>query len=234
MARRDVLLAALDGRHGPVPVGELAGRVCEVAVARLGAQGVGVALISSPQARGLLSSRGALAGQVEDLQFSLGEGPCLDAFAEGVPALEGDLTDGGLVRWPMFANAAVRLGVRGVFAFPLQVGTACFGVLDVVRQAPGLLEQEELADALTLADIATETVLLLQTEGAGHEVVADELGGVGSERIVVHQATGMVSAQADISIEDALARLRAHAFAQDRLIRDVAEAVVGHSLRFHP
>jgi len=206
-------------------------RLCEVGVERLGAQGVGLALISSPQARSLLSASGALAGRVEELQFSLGEGPCLDAFWAGVPTYEPFLATEGRDRWPLFAMAAVAAGVEAVFSFPLQVGEVRFGVLDVAHDVPGMLAAGVLADALALADIATETILALQT-GTDEDRVADELGGIGSERIVVHQATGMIAAQAGIGVGDALAWLRAHAYADDRHIYDVASDVVAGSLMF--
>ncbi len=206
-------------------------RLCEVGVDRLDAQGVGVALISSPDVRSLLSASGELAGRVEELQFSLGEGPCLDAFHTGAPACEPDLSRGGRDRWPVFASEALDAGVRAVFAFPLQVGAACFGVLDVARARPGMLDDEQFADAATLAGIATDTVLRLQSE-AGHSGVADGLGDIGSERIVVHQATGMISAHAGIDIAAALARLRAHAFSSERPISDVARDVVERTLEF--
>lgn len=52
-------------------------------------------------------------------------------------------------------------------------------------------------------------------------------GGGGSSRVgEIHQATGMVLAQLGISAENALARLRAHAFAEQRPLVDVARAVV--------
>ncbi len=206
-------------------------RLCEVGVERLGAQGVGLALISSPQARSLLSASGALAGRVEELQFSLGEGPCLDAFWAGVPTFEPFLATSGRDRWPLFAMAAVAAGVEAVFSFPLQIGEVRFGVLDIAHDVAGMLAEDVVADALALADIATETILALQA-GTDEDRVADELGGIGSDRIVVHQATGMIAAQAGIDVGDALAWLRAHAYADDRHIYDVAGDVVAGSLVF--
>lgn len=230
MGRRRELLQAMDG-SGPMSLVLRPLRLCEVAVQRLDVQGVGVALISNPESRSLLAASGDLAGVVEDLQFSLGEGPCLDAFSAGRPALEPDLTGAGRARWPLFADAALSAGVCAVFAFPLQLDTAPFGVLDVARTRTGLLGEEQLADALAFADIAAETVLQLQSAARGDEI-ADELGGIGSERIVVHQATGMVSVQAGVNVVDALARLRAHAYAEERPLHEVAGDVVARRLSF--
>jgi hypothetical protein len=230
--RRDELHRAVVGTE-PLTLPLIPLRLCEIGAERLAAQGVGVALISSPESRSLLSGSGPLAGLVEDLQFSLGEGPCLDAFNDGAPAMAPDLNDGGLSRWPAFAPAALEAGVRAVFAFPLRVGAARFGVLDIVRTNTGTLAVDEVADALALADIATETVLRIQADCAD-DYVADGLGDIGAERVVLHQATGMVSAQAEIAIPEALARLRAYAYTSDRRMYDVASDVVARRLSFQP
>jgi hypothetical protein len=222
----------LDG-GGTSPLSLRPTRLCELGLDRLDAQGVGVALISNPEARSLLAGSGQLAGVVEDLQFSLGEGPCLDAFNDGNAAMEPDLDAAGRRRWPLFAEAALLAGVRGVFAFPLQVGVVRFGVLDVARSSAGMLDDEQLADAFALADIATDTVLQLQSD-MHDDQVSDDLGGITSERIVVHQATGMVSVQAAIAVADALSRLRAHAYATERSLHDVAADVVARRLSFEP
>ncbi|MFD0630267.1 ANTAR domain-containing protein [Catenulispora yoronensis] len=51
-------------------------------------------------------------------------------------------------------------------------------------------------------------------------------------RAEVHQATGMISVQLGVSLAEALVRLRAHAWAADRLLADVAADVVARRLRF--
>lgn len=228
--RQALQLTIEDGRQPSLAL--LPSRLCVAALTQLDVQGVGMALISTSQSRSLLASSGDLAGVVEDLQFSLGEGPCLDAFSSGAPVFEDDLAGGGRRRWPVFANGALAHGVRAVFSFPLQVGVARFGVLDVARDRPGALQTDELADALVLADIATEAVLQLQADSA-EDQIADELGGLGSERIVVHQATGMISAQAAVDITAALARLRAFAYSHERTLHDVAQDVVARRLTFY-
>lgn len=80
---------------------------------------------------------------VEDLQLTLGEGPRLDAWTSGAPVLAGDAA--AMARWPEYAPAAHELGVRAVFAFPLQVGAAPVGVMDLYRDAAGALSRAALA-----------------------------------------------------------------------------------------
>ena len=100
-----------------------------------------------------------VASDVEELTLTLGEGPCVDAFTGG-PVLVADLTaPWRLARWPVFAPAAARAGVRAVFALPLQVGAIRLGVLDLYRAQPGDLDREQLADALVLADTACALLL---------------------------------------------------------------------------
>jgi hypothetical protein len=82
-----------------------------------------------------------------------------------------------------------------------------------------------------MADVAAEAVLLLQAD-APPGILAAELEAGADFKYVVHQASGMVAAQLDVSVAQALIRLRAYAFANERALTDVASAVVGQSLRF--
>ena len=95
---------------------------------------------------------------------------------------------------------------------------------------PGALAEAELADALEVADLVTQLVLVMQSEAAT-ESVAWALD-VSDHRAVVHQATGMIAVQINAEVDEALVRLRAHSFAADRPIREVAEDVVTGQLRF--
>jgi hypothetical protein len=56
---------------------------------------------------------GALAGDVEQLQVTLGEGPSLDAVGLSAPVLVADLNNPDTRRWSVFVGAAARLGGAG-------------------------------------------------------------------------------------------------------------------------
>jgi hypothetical protein len=168
--------------------------------------------------------------EVEDLQFALGEGPCLEGFRSGGPVLEPDLLDGSDGHWPMFAQQAVAVGARAVFVLPLQLGAIRLGVLYLYRERPGMLSDEQLANAFDLAELAMLTVLELQSEATPGQLGAG-LGGEWAHRAAVHQATGLVAAQLDTRLSEALARIRAHAFAKDRSIYDVAADIISRRLR---
>ncbi|MEV6521045.1 GAF and ANTAR domain-containing protein [Longispora sp. NPDC051575] len=193
--------------------------VCAAAVAGVGVDGAGMTV-----GRSTVHATDPVAAALEEWQLVYGEGPCVDAWATGGPVLVVDL-GATAARWPVFTPAALDSGARAVFALPLQVGAIRLGVLDLYRAGPGPLSPGQLADALAYADAAGTLLLDGARAGAPDPTAHDAQ---------VHQATGMVLAQLGVSAEVAFARLRAHAYAQDRLLRDVARDVVGRRLRFEP
>jgi len=200
-------------------------RVCTAGVDLLGVSGAGLTLMTR-NGLGAVWASDSAALAAEDFQFTLGEGPALDAFRSAAPALEPSLA-GAAARWPFFAPAALDLGVQAAFSFPLQVGVICLGALNLFRDSSGFLSDEELADALVLADVVTEDLIDLQALGAIHWGPSDNLG----QRARVHQATGMVSVQIDSDMSSALARIRAYAFANEISIFEVANQVLARTLR---
>jgi hypothetical protein len=129
-----------------------------------------------------------------------------------------------------FTPRAVEAGARAVFGFPLRVGAVRIGALNLYRDRPGPLDDDQHADALVLAGVAARAVLGMQAD-APPGMLGAELEAGSDFRFVVHQASGMVSAQLEVSVGEALIRLRAHAFADDRPLTAVAQDVVARRLR---
>ncbi len=206
-------------------------RLCEVARDITGVSGAGVMLMSGDVPGVSLCTTNAVSNVIEELQFTLGEGPCVDAYTESQVVLEPNLAHPGTPRWPAFSWQAVEAGVRAVFAFPLRVGTVRLGALDLYRDGPGPLSGDQHADALLMADVVAEWVLDVQAD-APPGSVSEELERDADFHFVVHNAVGAVSVQLGISVTEALIRLRAYAFGSDRLLLDVAEDVVARRLRF--
>ena len=208
-----------------------AGHLCSVAATATVTTGAGIMLLSGDLRTGSLCSSDAVSAVIEELQVTLGEGPCVEAYALDEPVSEPDLRDPPVRRWPAFSPPAVAAGARAVFGFPMNVGAERLGALNLYCDAPGPLSPDQHADALVMADVAAREVLTLQANAAPGELGSD-LEAATNLRVVVHQASGMVSAQLDVSVDDALLRLRAHAFAHDRSVTEVAEEVVTRRLRF--
>jgi len=190
-------------------------------VRSLPVSGVGLALMTDDGPAGIIAATDGAAMELEELQFTLGEGPCVDASQTGRPVLQPDLARTAPLRWPAFAGGALEAGVRALFAFPLRVGAIRVGVLDLYRDRAGPLSTDELAEALSFADAATLLLLHEQANTAASSAVP-----VLDDRAEVHQATGVVSVQAAVGLAEALVLLRARAFADQRALGDLARDVL--------
>jgi hypothetical protein len=226
--RRDRILAMLYSADEPEVDAARLGLVCQAVT---DATGAGLMLMSGDVPRGSVATTDEVSTLIEDLQFSLGEGPCIDAYQHERPVLEPDLAHPAVPRWVAFAPPAVEAGARAVFGFPLQVGTVRLGALNLYRDRPGSLTADQHADALVMADIAAQALLMMQAN-APPGALAVELEAGSNFQHVVHQATGMVAAQLEVSLAQALIRLRGHAFGHNRPLTDVARDVVARRLRF--
>ena len=206
-------------------------RLCEVGAQLSGTTGAGIMLMVDKVPQGTLCVSDDVSGLIEELQHTLGEGPCVDAFNQGQAVLEPDLAAPAVQRWPAFTPAAVAAGARAIFGFPLQIGGTRLGALNLYRDSTGPLSVDQHADVSIMAEVAARTVIDLQSL-APPGALAVELREGTSYQHVVHQASGMASVQLGISVGDALVRLRAHSFATDRPLTEVARDVVDRRLRF--
>ncbi len=218
-------------------------RICEACIAMLPVRRAAITMMAGPDRQEPIFASDAVAAHLDEMQFRLGEGPCVEAFTYRRPVLIPDLGEVTDSRWPFFAAAARRTPVRAAFVFPLQAGAIGVGVLDLYRDEPGMLGRDELADALRAADAALWALLGLRAGNGTEQPAATAqprngadphgwLTGSPLDHIAVYQATGMIMAQLDVSAETALSRMRAHAFVHDRTIDDLARDVVARRLRF--
>lgn len=208
--------------------------VCETARVRLAVDGVALTVDTSPGWPEMRCSTNMLGERLAELQVTVGEGPCVDAQQAGGPVLVGDLDAlASQRRWPLFVPLAVDAGAGALFALPLGVGAIRVGVLALHRVLAGRLSPVMLTDSLAFAELALR---LLLDEQAGLPVTASSPGDddLSLHSPQVHQATGMISGQLDVGMEDAFARLRAWAFADRRPLAEVAADVVARRLRFDP
>jgi hypothetical protein len=220
------------GDDGPGTPGLLR-RLCTAVTHELPATWAGISLVEVGQVGGTVTGSDGHARQLEDLQFELGEGPCVDAIRARRPVLEADLGGAGFGRWPGYAPTAYQYGARGVFAFPLQVGAVCVGVLDVYQDRSGPMPAVAVGSALGFADLAMDMLVDGQATASAGQVEPD-VNEVMAPRLEVYQAQGMVMVDLGVSLTQAMALLRAHAFTLGRPLGDVARDVVAGRLRLEP
>lgn len=147
------------------------------------------------------------------------------------PVLVARLGDEGPGRWPAYTSAAQEAGVRAVFAFPLQIGAAQLGVMDFFRTSEGQLSDPELGTAFAMADEAV-AILLDGRAGFAPDGEVEAWDGSPAGPAEPFQAQGMVMVQIGGTLPEALVRIRAHAYAENLRLIDVARAVVDRQLRF--
>lgn len=193
--------------------------------------GAGISLCSMTGQREVLFASDDLAGRIEQLQFTLGEGPCVDSTRTGGTVLVPDIEDprGSLAgRWPVFLQEVSKVGVRALFALPIQFGAIHLGAVDLYRLAPGPLSGKELGAAWTTVDAVALKVLQLWSSPSEGFQAEDP----GWSTMTVHRAAGMAMVQIGTTIEEALLRLRATAYAEGKTINQVANEVVTGRRRF--
>ena len=224
------LIAAepVDTSDGPDVVGWMQ-RLCRAAASSLPATGVGVSVMASAENPATLAASDAGSAAIEELQFTVGEGPCIDAYTTGRPVFAPDLAVAARVRWQGYAPAAQEHGVRAAFAFPLQIGAARLGALDVYRDEPGSLSTATVAEALTFADAAM-TGLLDAQQRSNEDGDAPALDDALDNRFELYQAQGMVAIQLGVSLHEAMIRIRAYAYAHNRPLGDVADDIVARTI----
>ena len=216
-----------------------AGDACAAAVAAVEVSGAWLIAARGAEAGHLMRVTDEVSELLAELQLTLGEGPGPDAAASGGPVLASDLGEMGAVRrWPVFSPAARQAGAAAIFAFPLQVGAIRTGVMGLYRERPGSLSAFQLGDALVFADTATLLLLDAQDQTARGAAAGSGPGGqppaLALHRAEIDQATGMLTEQLGVGIEEAFIRLRAYAYAHDRGLSDLAHDIVARRLRLSP
>lgn len=200
-------------------------RLCRAAVLHLGLVGAAVRLRPDGAPVAVVVAAEGTPARLGDIELETGEGPGAVATVLGRPVLVADLAGAEGDRWPGYRAAASELGVEAVFVYPLHLGPAVFGTFELFSGKAGTLTREESGLVRTLAAIAVALVLdgdVTQEDGG----LSAGLAGVFEHRAQIAQAQGMVMVDLGVSLTEALARLRAHAFARGLPLSTVARDVV--------
>lgn len=235
-APRDLALALLfetqlaDGVPSAESTAELLTRLCRILVSSLGMTGAALRLTPFARLEGAaVVASDERARVLEELQFANDRSPALDALTRRRPVLTPDLRFSADQKWPHYSSAALAAGVVAVYAFPLFVGGAGLGVLDVYSDRPGSLDQHQEGMALAFAQIAIEIVMdgRLHAENSAIAVGLDTANDFRGE---IPQAQGMLTVALGVNLAEALVRMRAYAFTSGLSLLDISHGVVAESL----
>ena len=218
--------AALDAleRTAEVPDG-----YCRPFLDVLPVSGASVSTIGDLLGSETLAASDAQAARLDELQFDLGEGPCWDALRTGNHVLAPTLQEPVRARWPAFSAAIREEAVSSIFAFPLIVGPLRIGAIDLYSVSPTTLDARHTRQADAMAAVVSRHVLRRALEAVGRH---DADAGNAYSRRLIHQATGFVLAQLDLTPEDARLVIQGHAFAAERSMMDVAQDIIDGRIVF--
>ena len=202
--------------------------LCTTCVDVLDVFGAGISILSGNNS-GPVCSSSERVRRLEDLQFSLGEGPCHDAYVTGTIVAEPDLANRSKGDWPNYTPPALDLGACAVFALPLYIGAGAVGVLTLYQDAVGMLTDEQDADGLALAFMLPPLMTAIQAR-ASEPLLAGVLSDADAHRAEVHQASGITAVQLGVDVDVALLRIRAHAYATNQTVADVSQEILAHRL----
>jgi hypothetical protein len=212
-------------------------QLCRSCVQAVSVDGGSISLVSSQGSRVGLGATDAMAADLEEIQMTLGEGPYLDAASSQCAVQVHNFADpatAGEERWPFLAKEVARLDVCALFGFPVSLGSVPVGTIGLYRHEPGALSAAELTAMLTAVDDIAASLL---DQDTWTEVASRAPSGqeapvrLGTGTPLVHQAAGMTMIQLDVSIDEAMALLRATAFAEGTALADLALEVVERRLR---
>lgn len=233
---RDDLGRSMAGAATPLAA---ANQLCRACVDLLEVDGASISLVHAGTTRGTFGSSNEASRRLDELQFTFGEGPCLDAVRSGAPVVALDLDDPTEHRWPAFTGAALQQGVTKLLALPVAVARAPVGALDLYSSRSGPLPSHTLAGGLLAAELAALPLLDLMSTDVDWAAAAEGEGDgwdqlASLERVEVYQATGMVMAALDVEAAEALVRLRARAYTLGRTASELSWDVVERRLLIDP
>lgn len=176
----------------------------------------------------LMASTLERARLVEMFELQVAEGPCRECFTSGQPITNVALAD-AMERWPRFTPVAVEAGFRATHALPMRLRGKIIGVLNIFTEAAVPLSDDDIAVGQAMADIATIGLL---NERTHYEQVrlSEQLQTALQSRILIEQAKGVLSARAEVSVDEAFNRMRHHARSTGTTLSVVARSVIDQTL----
>ncbi|MCU1668241.1 MAG: response regulator receiver and domain protein [Blastococcus sp.] len=156
------------------------------------------------------------------------EGPCLECFSTGRPVVNVDLAE-ARDRWPRFTPAALEAGFGGTHAVPMRLRRQVIGALNLFTDRQAALDEDAVAVAQAMADVATIGLLHERTLSE-QGLLSEQLQGALTSRVLIEQAKGLLAARVDISVAEAFTRMRTHARGNGVTLTAVATALVDGSL----
>lgn len=225
---QDSLISLGQLATGLLPLEDSLTRVAEYAVRAIpGAEGAGLTLLEQDRPDTIVSTAGFVT-QIDDIQYRIGQGPCISAAAEQQTVLSGSL--GGDRRWPQFGSQVARLGVHSVVSLPLVTSLGVLGAMNVYSRPKNAFSPEaaRIGEMFAVpAAIAVQNAQVL----AQTKRLAIQLQSALSSRGIIERAVGILMSRSGATEAEALERLRAMSQHQHEKLVVVAQRIVDEAVR---
>ena len=228
---RDVFVELTDTLVDDFDIIDFLDRLAVRCVELLGVSACGLLLVDHRGTLNLLAASTEQARLLELFELQNSEGPCLDAYRDGVAVYGRDLNDD--TRWPNFTPAARDAGFTSVDALPMRLRNEVIGAMNLFGAGQEAPEADVLELGQALANAATIGILH-QRALRRREVVAEQLQDALNSRILVEQAKGFLAEHQDISVDEAFTALRDHARGSGLKFLEVAQAVIDGTVVIAP
>jgi len=162
--------------------------------------------------------------QLELLELQHSEGPCIDCYRSG-RRITGEDLNAELHRWPRFAPEALEHGMHSAWALPMRLRETTLGSLNLLRDRPGPLGEDDLSAAQALADVAS-IALIQQRAAEDARILNEQLQTALTSRVVIEQAKGVIAEHHQIDMDGAFTLLRAYARSHNGRLSQIAHDVV--------
>lgn len=220
----DAFVTLTDTLVADYDVVELLQSLVDNATALFDASAAGILLVNQRQELEVVASTSERSNLIGLMQLEAGEGPCVEAFVTGAAVSVSD-ADEMRRRWPRFAAASEEAGYASVHSIPLRLRDTTLGSMNLFREIPGALNDEDAIAARALTDVAT--ISILQQRSVDHAALAQEqLQRALNSRVVIEQAKGFISHTHQVDMDTAFQLLRRYARSHQMPLAELARAVV--------
>ena len=224
----DVFVTLADTLVTDFDVVDLFNNLAEACVELLAVTAAGLMLVDVHGHLRVMASSSERSRLLELMEIQNDEGPCLDCHREGAPVLVADLA-AQRARWPSFADEAIRVGFRAVYALPMRLRSDTIGALNLFHRDPDTISETTLRIGQALADVATIAILQQRAVHAREEL-SQQLQTALNSRVIIEQAKGVLAERQQTDMSTAFTLLRGHARSTNQQLSDVARAVVAGEL----
>jgi GAF domain-containing protein len=220
----DTFVQLADTMASGYEVGELLQFLVDRTHDILAADTAGVLLETPDGVLRLAAATSHIMHEIEAIELSEGQGPCIDAYRSAGTVVAPDLA-ADEDRWPKVVPQLLDMGMHAGYAFPLQVRADCIGALNIYRRSSGHFDDDDLRIGQAFADVAAIGIMQ-QRRVADAEERAGHLQRALDSRVIIEQAKGVVAQQHGVTPATAFEALRRHARSNRMGLHALARQVV--------